>query len=304
MLLRSSSTPILNSWLPHSSDSSPEPNFHFLHRRTRSTSFHSLSFIDEQTKVTPQALLSDTNIQKDSPKLKRNVQAIPPCTHFIKIQPLKENDLDEDEEEPNSIERLLSSSGLGEKEVENDEGSVVVKSTSVVHTLVVGGGDGGDVGCDGGGGGSGFFESNNRGRRDSTDAYYQMMIEANPGNALLLGNYAKFLKEVIGDFAKAEEYCGRSILANPSDGKTLSLYADIVWQSQKDAGRAEGYFEKAVKTAPDDCYVLASYARFLWDTEEGVDENEEDQNKNEHDYVSPPSFFHGAPQRPPLAAAY
>lgn len=32
---------------------------------------------------------------------------------------------------------------------------------------------------------------------DEAHAYYQKMIEANPGNALLLGNYAKFLKEVI-----------------------------------------------------------------------------------------------------------
>ena len=28
------------------------------------------------------------------------------------------------------------------------------------------------------------------------DVYYQKMIKADPGNPLLLGNYAKFLKEV------------------------------------------------------------------------------------------------------------
>lgn len=33
--------------------------------------------------------------------------------------------------------------------------------------------------------------------RDETDAYNQNMIEAKPNNALLLANYAKFLKEVI-----------------------------------------------------------------------------------------------------------
>lgn len=81
------------------------------------------------------------------------------------------------------------------------------KKESVLQTLVVGGGVGNSGGkiCGGGGSGKGsdggegwgfgFFESNNRGS-GSTDAYYQKMIEADPGNALLLGNYAKFLKEV------------------------------------------------------------------------------------------------------------
>lgn len=98
----------------------------------------------------------------------------------------------------------------------DNEGCAVGKKDSVLQTLVVGGGvgsdggricggdgrgsDGGDGGDDGGDGGddggSGYFESNNHGS-DSTDAYYQKVIEANPGNALLLGNYAKFLKEVI-----------------------------------------------------------------------------------------------------------
>nr|GMD82756.1 nuclear pore complex protein NUP1 isoform X2 [Ipomoea batatas] len=103
---------------------------------------------------------------------------------------------------------------------------------------------------------------------ESTDIYYQKMIEANPGNSLLLGNYARFLKEVRCDFVKAEEYCGRSILANPSDGDILALYADLLWQSHKDPVRAETYFDQAIKAAPDDCYVLASYARFL-DRERG-----------------------------------
>lgn len=45
-----------------------------------------------------------------------------------------------------------------------------------------------------GGHGSPWNHSSNGG--DSTDAYYQKMIEANPNNSLLLANYAKFLKEV------------------------------------------------------------------------------------------------------------
>lgn len=55
---------------------------------------------------------------------------------------------------------------------------------------------------DGGGGcvhvKSGYGDSNNG--NGGMDSYYQMMIKANPGNALLLGNYARFLKEVSACF--------------------------------------------------------------------------------------------------------
>lgn len=68
----------------------------------------------------------------------------------------------------------------------------------VLQTAIigVGAGDGGSRVCSSGGrggsdGGEGF-----RSHHDSTDVYYESMIEANPGNALLLSNYAKFLKEV------------------------------------------------------------------------------------------------------------
>ena len=62
-----------------------------------------------------------------------------------------------------------------------------------------GGGSGYGEGSNGGdghrhGGGGGAYELNHG--HESTDLYYQKMIEANPGNALLLGDYAKFLKEV------------------------------------------------------------------------------------------------------------
>ncbi|KAJ8538399.1 hypothetical protein K7X08_014939 [Anisodus acutangulus] len=39
----------------------------------------------------------------------------------------------------------------------------------------------------------------------SIEDYYQELIKGDPYNSLLLGNYAKFLKEVKGDVMKAEE---------------------------------------------------------------------------------------------------
>jgi len=96
-----------------------------------------------------------------------------------------------------------------DKGVMDHEEACVGKIDSTLQTSVMGGGMGSDGGwicggCNGSGKGSNgghgrgwnSHEGNDRGR-DRTDAYYQNMIEANPGDALLLGNYAKFLKEVI-----------------------------------------------------------------------------------------------------------
>ncbi|KAL5758266.1 hypothetical protein ACOSP7_020877 [Xanthoceras sorbifolium] len=310
MLLRSSSTPILNSWIhQYSRESSPEPEFQVL-QRTRSlslsNSLHPPQSTDDPSKhkkniiplIPPSPPLHSLENQNPSGKE----------VHIHQVEKPKHN---------SRIQRLFSSSGLGEKLVDNDRERCGVED-GVLQTMVMGGGVGSNNGkiCGGGGGGSGdgggdggggsgFFDSNNNNHgSNSTEVYYQKMIEANPGNPLLLGNYAKFLKEVKGDYVKAEEFCGRAILANPADGNILSLYADLIWQTKKDAQRAENYFDQAVKTAPDDCYVLASYARFLWDAEEEDEgEDKEGQQQGNHSHMSPPNFFHGASHHPPLTAA-
>ncbi|GLJ49035.1 hypothetical protein SUGI_1034450 [Cryptomeria japonica] len=116
-------------------------------------------------------------------------------------------------------------------------------------------------------------DESSRTESSSTDLYYQMMLEANPDNPLLLRNYAKFLHEVQHDMKRAEQYFCRAILASPGDGEIMSLYAKFIWESHKDPARAETYFERAVKAAPEDCYVIASYANFLWTCEEDEEEN-------------------------------
>lgn len=168
------------------------------------------------------------------------------------------------------------------------------KSREVLAGCGIGGCGGGSYGGDDDGN-WGCWDSNNE--NDSMDAYYRKMIEANPGDALVLSNYARFLKEVQEDFTKAEEYYGRAILANPEDANALSMYAELIWQIHKDAPRAETYFDQAVKAAPADSYVLASYARYLWDAEE---EDEDGEGKKETKQMNQHGLFHGAL---PLAAS-
>ncbi|KAK6920516.1 hypothetical protein RJ641_014194 [Dillenia turbinata] len=60
----------------------------------------------------------------------------------------------------------------------------------------------------------------------------------NPGKALLLGNYARFLNQVLGDPERAEEYFERAILENLEDGNRLCVYAYLISRRHKGASRA------------------------------------------------------------------
>ncbi|KAL7152541.1 hypothetical protein ABFS83_04G105000 [Erythranthe nasuta] len=282
MLLRSSSAPILNPWLPISasgSGSSPEPDTLPQMKRTPSLCL-TTSFEDFSGRITPKKLVFDS--ESKDPLNSRKSSKLPATPKPAKV--------------------------IREKRGGHD--AAVAEMEKMSQTLVVGGGGGSRGGGSGGrgssdGSGSGQQDPGNWNAREITDAYYATMIESNPGNPLLLANYAKFLKEVKRDFRKAEEYCGRAILANPNDGNVLSLYADLIWLTHKDADRAESYFDRAVKTDPNDCYVMASYARFLWDAEDDEDEDEEAGNNLYEAEISnaPSNFFHDNSHWPPFAAA-
>ncbi|KAK3004927.1 hypothetical protein RJ639_017971 [Escallonia herrerae] len=260
MLLRSSSTPILNSWTPNPKESSPEHEFsHPQHSRTRS-----VTFVDDHHGVrSPSARpISESDLRNlQLPRKSKVATTTRPLVSTPKPVKVKESGEQEVGVGPGSMRRVLSSSGLGEVAVIDGPDEVCVAVAERDRLVVEGGGSGGGGRVCGGGGGGGGRGSDGGDGHESTDAYYQKMIEANPGNALLLANYAKFLKEVRGDYKKAEEYCGRAILANPSDGNVLSLYADLIWQTQKDAPRAQSYFDQAIKTDPEDWKVckLTSY---------------------------------------------
>jgi len=79
---------------------------------------------------------------------------------------------------------------------EKEEMSVCIEAVEEEEMVCAGGGGGGICGSGGGGGswdsGHQPYESDH----ESMNLYYQNMIKAYPGDALLLANYAKFLKEV------------------------------------------------------------------------------------------------------------
>lgn len=246
MLMRSSSTPMLHSLLPQPS---PEPEF-FLQMTPKSkpysiTALFSLNH-DHTKKLSRNLSESDLIIRGSSTRKCS-------CMHARFQVPLEVEEEEEEDEDEDMGCRVED-----------------VNSRRAAEVVVGGGGSGGGDGDDGG---YGWCWDANKGKNNSMDLHYEKMIEANPQNSMLLGNYARFLKEIRGDLVKAEEYCGRAILANPNDGNVLSLYADLVWHVYEDANRANIYFDRAVKAAPENSYVMASYARFLWDAEDEIDDH-------------------------------
>lgn len=197
MLLRSSSTPILNSWMPNSTvGSSPESDIVIPQlTRTRSVCLKSsFRFEDSPGRTGP---LFESDIRESLKPKKRVNRAGTPKS--MKVKGGREGH----EVGSGSGSMLLSSSGLG---VAEEEGCVAVADNArAPQAFVMGGGsgEGGGRVCGGGGGrgsddgmGSGSQDPNSWNGNESADSYYQKMIEANPCNSLLLANYAKFLKEV------------------------------------------------------------------------------------------------------------
>ncbi|KAF3447115.1 hypothetical protein FNV43_RR12295 [Rhamnella rubrinervis] len=298
MLLRSASLPILK---PCVHQSSPEPD---LGIRTRPvTRSVSMSISLNSYLPLPNSTKKSNPIQLSPLKKKKKG-----ASHGWSTPPLVAEE--EEEEEKGEMGLCFSEASPVMTMAASSVGSAVNEACStgvkeeVGPSVLVGGGIGnggigGITGGRGGGDGSDGYWDSEKGS-ESMDGYYQKMIKEYPEDALLLGNYARFLKEAVGDVEKAEEYCERAILGEPNDGNVLSLYGDLIWNRHKDAPRADSYYQRAVQSSPDDCFVLASYANFLWDAgEEEDDDNEEEGQEVQHTTKTcptppPPSLVAGS----------
>ncbi|KAF8035876.1 hypothetical protein BT93_C1791 [Corymbia citriodora subsp. variegata] len=256
MLLRSTSTPILKaSSCIHQTSSESELTFRIPTGRPFSLNLSSSSALSdaEKKKKTKMSTASSEKDVRESLKPKKRLSS--KGSSLLLTREPKDGEQEDEEEDRYGADQVRdgkspsqsvwSCSGLSEALL--DEKFSVLSGGDTGSS---GGGRGGDGGRDGRGAwGQGS---------ESLDAYYQRMIKAHPGDALLLGNYARFLKEVQRDAEKAEEYCERAILAQRSDeptdgdGDVLSLYGDLIWATHKDGPRAQSYFDQAVRSAPGD----------------------------------------------------
>lgn len=165
MLLRSASTPILKSC---NFLSSSEPDLSIrIHTSPRSIS---MSLSSSSIKKIPRTL-SDGDLKHLHISKKKT---------FLN-KPLTSGYLVEDEQ------------GEGEFSTYNEKESCL--SGGLVLDEGSGGGGGGNGGVLGGGGGGDGNGDGGKGS-ESMEMYYQNMIKAYPEDALILANYAKFLKEV------------------------------------------------------------------------------------------------------------
>ncbi|XP_073008532.1 uncharacterized protein [Typha latifolia] len=99
-----------------------------------------------------------------------------------------------------------------------------------------------------------------------TELKYQAAVSEDPGNPLLLSNFAQFLYLVVHDLDRAEYYFKRAVRIQPADAESLSRYATFLWMAKKDFEAAEEIYLEAIAADPSNSYHAANYAHFLWNT--------------------------------------
>ena len=108
-----------------------------------------------------------------------------------------------------------------------------------------------------------LFLKNVCGDMDQAQEMYQRAITAAPVNATILGNYATFLKNIRGDMDKAQEMYQRAIAADPTNAKILTNYAIFLVSIQGKTDQAQDMFRRAITADPHDATALGNYALFL-----------------------------------------
>jgi tetratricopeptide (TPR) repeat protein len=94
--------------------------------------------------------------------------------------------------------------------------------------------------------------------------YYEKALAVNPGNVLVLNNYAYYLSEEGGDLAKAEKMSRATIEAEPKNATYLDTFAWIFFKEGK-YSLAKIYIERAIANELDpSSVILEHYGDILW----------------------------------------
>ncbi|XP_047045782.1 uncharacterized protein LOC124650282 [Lolium rigidum] len=99
-----------------------------------------------------------------------------------------------------------------------------------------------------------------------TEQWYELAVAEEPGNSLILANFAQFLYLTRNDHKRAEHYFERAVRADPADAEALSRYATFLWKARDDVAAAEETYQEAIAADPGNAHYAAAYAHFLWNT--------------------------------------
>jgi len=102
-------------------------------------------------------------------------------------------------------------------------------------------------------------------RRDyaRADRMYQVALDLAPGLLLLRVNHA-IAKQMLGEYAGAEERFRQAIEHAPNHAPGLASYALFLADVRKDASLAEKLYGQALRMAPKDANTLGNYAKMLF----------------------------------------
>jgi|GEM_PF-6931689 len=102
------------------------------------------------------------------------------------------------------------------------------------------------------------YMKNHRNDNDKAEALYRQAIEAVPNHAIHLGNFANFLRNVRGNYKEAEQYYRRAIEADPKLTEHIGNFAQMLLAQGSLEGEVR--LESAFALAPTDMDLLSE----LW----------------------------------------
>ncbi|KAL8530180.1 hypothetical protein ACS0TY_007299 [Phlomoides rotata] len=303
MLLRSSSTPVLGSLVPSSISESHTPTCKLISCSANGNGAGSQEFRIKSCQNGLRRIQSDGNLEEYlvdaddlsfSNKLGRSrsrrnsisCSTMSPIPASLEYDYDDDSDVDDDDDKELELELQDTFKAAEEEEEEIMRGEYPFGGDDEGKMYLATGLGGGSSN---GGSGGGSYQPVAFDKGGGMEQHYKKMLEEDPGNSLLLRNYAHFLYQVKGDGGAAEEYYSRAILADEGeDGEILSQYAKLIWELHRDKERAGDYFQRAVEASSDNSHIHAAYASFLWDTEDEVEEAQAHTSQVAH-----PFFHHG-----------